>query len=348
MLTLGEVLALVMLVALIAYALTAGADFGAGVWDLLASGPRTDRQRDVIARAIGPIWEANHVWLIIVVVVMFTAFPSAFAIVMTALHVPIAVMLLGIVLRGSSFVFRTYDSSDSAVRGRWGRIFAISSVFTPVLLGIVIGAISTGTIEVEDGVVVSGFFRSWLGFFPLSVGLFALAQFSFLAATYLTVDAEEDDLREDYRRRALAAAAAVALLAMMTGFLARIEAPLVARGLFGHWWSWPLQLATGCSAVGAIAALWRRWYRLARVLAATQVACILGGWGLMMNPYLIAGELTVADAAAPPVTLRLLLIILAAGGLILFPALWYLLRTFKGGVIFAPLDRTEDAGDGDA
>jgi cytochrome d ubiquinol oxidase subunit II len=345
-LSLAEVLALVMLVALIAYALSAGADFGAGVWDMLASGPRTDRQRDVIARAIGPIWEANHVWLIIVVVVMFTAFPSAFAVIMTALHVPIAIMLVGIVLRGSSFVFRTYDSSDTIVRHRWGRIFAVSSVFTPVLLGIVIGAISTGAIALENGVLVSGYFRSWLGIFPLSVGLLALAQFSFLAATYLTVDADSVDLREDFRYRALAAAVVVALLALTTGFLARAEAPLVARGLFGHWWSWPLQLVTGISAVGAIVALWRRWYRLARVLAATQVTCILGGWGLMMNPYLIAGELTVADAAAPAVTLRLLLIILAAGGLILFPALWYLLRTFKGGVIFAPFDRTEDTDDG--
>ena len=124
--SLEVIVAGLMLVALIFYALLAGADFGGGVWDLLATGPRAERQRALIADAIGPIWEANHVWLILVVVILFTAFPPAFAAIMTALHIPLTLMLIGIVLRGAAFTFRTYDTQDNDVQRRWSRVFAIA------------------------------------------------------------------------------------------------------------------------------------------------------------------------------------------------------------------------------
>lgn len=326
-----------MLAALIAYALLAGADFGGGVWDFFARGPRAARQRELIATAIGPIWEANHVWLIVVVVLLFSAFPPAFALIMTALHIPITAMLIGIVLRGSSFVFRTYDSRRDAVQRRWGRIFAMSSVATPVLLGIVLGTVSTPNIRVVGGVMVSGFFRPWLRLFPFCVGLFVLAQFAFLAAVYLTVDAEEVPLREDFRRRGLLAAVAVGVLAAAVLLLARSEAPRLWRGLLATGWAVPLHIATGLCAVGAIYALWARHYRTARLLAAAQVALIATGWGLAMNPFLIAETVTIRAAAAPEPTLRVILAGLAAGSLILFPALYYLFRVFKGGLIFGRL-----------
>ncbi|MGH7475613.1 MAG: cytochrome d ubiquinol oxidase subunit II [Longimicrobiales bacterium] len=332
--SLPELHALILLVALIAYALLGGADFGGGVWDLLASGPRARAQRETIARAIGPIWEANHVWLILAVVLLFTAFPPAFAAIMTALHVPITLMLIGIVLRGSSFVFRTYDSRRSVVQRRWGRVFAISSVVTPVLLGIVIGTISTPAITIDDGVVTSGFFRPWLRPFPFAVGAFALAQFAFLAAVYLCVDATEPALREDFRRRALACALLLAPLAFAVYALSYTAAPELHRDLAGSRWSLALHLATGAAALGVIGALWKRRFLLARALAAAQVALILLGWGLSLQPYLIAGQLTIAAAAAPPVTLRLVLGALAVGSLLLLPAFYYLYRTFKGGLIF--------------
>src|SRR3982750_261254 len=128
------------------YALTAGADFGGGVWDLLAFGDRRGRQRALIADAIAPIWEANHVWLILVVVLLFTAFPPAFARLMTVLHIPLTLLLFGIVLRGSAFTFRSYDSRRDSVQRRWGRIFAIASTATPLLLGTILGATATGAV----------------------------------------------------------------------------------------------------------------------------------------------------------------------------------------------------------
>ncbi|HUH13649.1 MAG TPA: cytochrome d ubiquinol oxidase subunit II [Longimicrobiales bacterium] len=343
---LALVAGLVMLVALVAYAVMGGADFGGGVWDLFARGPRAEAQRQTIATAMGPIWEANHVWLIVVVVLLFTCFPRAFAVIMTALHVPIAIMLVGIVLRGSSFVFRTYDEQTAGPQRRWGRVFAVSSVVTPVLLGVVIGAISSPEIRVVDGVVEGGFFRPWLRPFPFAVGLFALAQFAFLAAVYLTVDAETEALREDFRRRALAAAVAVGALAGGTLLLAGNAAPELRAALLGRPWSWPLQLATGGAALGAIGALLGRRWLLARVLAAAQVALIMVGWGLAMSPWLVWGSVSMAEAAAPQRTLELVLLILAGGSVILLPAFYYLYRTFKGGLIFAPLGGPTDSDSG--
>lgn len=334
MIGLPELCAGVMLLALIVYALLAGADFGAGVWDLLATGPRAQRQRDVIADAIGPIWEANHVWLIVVVVMMFTAFPSAFAVLMTALHIPITLMLIGIVLRGSSFVFRKYDSQRDPVQQRWGRLFAISSVLSPVLLGVVVGAVSTGGIHVEDRVVTSGFVQPWLGAFPLAVGVFALAQFAFLAAVYLTLETTDADLREDFRTRALATAVALGVIAAVVLLLSRSHAPIVWDDLTAGPGAVAIHLATAAAALGAIGALLTRRWRLAAAFAALQVVLILAGWGFALGPWLVPGELTIADSAAPPTTLRLLLIVLGGGSLILLPAFAYLYLTFKRRNLF--------------
>src|SRR5690242_1833254 len=332
--SLDVIVAGLMLVALMFYALLAGADFGGGVWDLLARGPRASQQRELIADAIGPIWEANHVWLILVVVMMFTAFPPAFAAIMTALHIPLTVMLIGIVLRGAAFTFRTYDAQHDHVQRRWGQVFAIASVVTPIMLGICVGAIASGQITVENDVVTSGFFAAWMAPFPLAVGGFALALFAFLAAVYLTVEARQTDLRDDFRKRALAAAVAVGAMALLVFLLSGTGAPRIRAGLSASPWAWPLQIATGVAAVGAIWALWTRRFYLARALAAAQVTLILWGWGAAQYPYLIEPSITIQDAAAPQITLRLLLIALAAGALILFPSIYFLFRIFKGPDVF--------------
>jgi cytochrome d ubiquinol oxidase subunit II len=147
-----------IMVSLTLYALGGGADFGGGVWDLLARGPRAARQRELIAHAIGPIWEANHVWLILVVVLLFVCFPVAWAAISTSLHVPLTLLLVGIVLRGAAFTFRSYGDEDEAGAQRWGRVFAGASVVSPVMLGTCVGAIAGGGLRVgPDGVVRSGF-----------------------------------------------------------------------------------------------------------------------------------------------------------------------------------------------
>lgn len=322
-----------ILVSLTFYALMGGADYGGGVWDLFAWGPRAKDQRELIAEAIGPIWEANHVWLILVIVLLFTCFPPAFAAIATALHIPLTLMLIGIVLRGSAFTFRTYDYRRDDVQRRWGQIFAISSLVTPVLLGVTVGAIASGKIQIGEGSTAAIFINSWLAPFPFAVGIFALALFAFLAAVYLTLETDDTELREDFRKRALGAAVTVGLLALLVFLLSERGAPQISRDLSESWWTWPLQVATGIMALGAMLALWTRRFRLARFCAAGQVTLILWGWALAQYPYLVEPDISIYNAAAPQATLRLVFIALMAGAFLLLPSFYYLFRVFKGGPV---------------
>jgi cytochrome d ubiquinol oxidase subunit II len=313
--------------ALCLYFLLGGADFGGGVWDLLASGPRAGAQRRAVEAAIGPIWEANHVWLILVVVVLFTAFPPAFAAISVALHVPLTLFLVGVVLRGSAFAFRASDRDRR--QGRWGLLFSMASTIAPLLLGAVVGALCSGNVRVEGGIVTGGFFRPWLAPFPLAIGLFAVALCAFLAATYLTVEVQDPPLRDDFRRRALMAGVAVGAIALLAFALSARGAPRVYAALVARRWSWPFHLLTAAAAVMALAALATRRFRLARAAAAVQTVLILGGWALAQYPYLIVPDLTLANVAASPRTQRLLLVALAAGVPVLLPSLLVLFRVFK-------------------
>ena len=194
------------------------------MWDLLATGPRADQQRDAIERAIGPIWEADHVWLILIVVILFTAFPPAFTAMMTALNIPFTLMLIGIVLRGSAFIFRKYDIKSHEVKRGWSLLFGAASFFTPFIQGLTLGALSTGQIRIADGHVVSGFFAGWLTPFAFACGLFALALFAFLAATYLTVDpSTERHVQNDFRLRALCSGVALGPIAFVVFIASKHE-----------------------------------------------------------------------------------------------------------------------------
>ncbi|HJQ65746.1 MAG TPA: cytochrome d ubiquinol oxidase subunit II [Gemmatimonadales bacterium] len=327
------VIAGIMVVTLNAYVLLGGADFGGGVWDLLARGPRKAAQRDLVAHAIGPVWEANHVWLILVIVLLFTCFPAAFARLAVALNLPLTGVLLGIVLRGSAFAFRGYGGDRDVVQRRWGRVFAIASLVTPVLLGVVVGAIASGRLGEGGSGKGEGYFASyvatWLTPFTLLVGLFTLACFAFLAAVYLTLEAPAGALREDFRARALGAGVAVFVTAALALVLAQSGAPRVRAGLMQTSWALPFQLVTGLAAVTALAALWTRRYTLARVAAAAQVSLIVWGWAWSQFPYVLPPDLAIATAAAPVATLRLVLVALVLGALVLLPSLFYLFRVFK-------------------
>jgi cytochrome d ubiquinol oxidase subunit II len=300
----ATLLALVMLAALVLYAVLAGADFGGGLWDLLAIGPRAKAQRSLIESALAPVWEANHVWLILLVVVLFTAFPVGFATLLTELHAPLTLMLVGIVLRGSAFIFRQYGGGSARAKHTWGRVFAIASTATPVFLGMALGAMTTG--------------GDWAAPFPLCVGLFALALFAMLSAVYLTVEAEDAAVRGDFRDRALAAAVLSAVLAVVTAWVG--PRPLVL-GL-------PMALSMMLGS-GLLVTLAVRRYHLARALAVGLVALVIGAWGLAQYPVLWPPALTVQNTAAPDVTLHLLLYTLGAGALVLFPSLYWLFRVFK-------------------
>jgi cytochrome d ubiquinol oxidase subunit II len=331
----AELLGGALLASLVLYALLAGADFGGGVWDLLAAGPRRAEQRRLVEEAIGPIWEANHVWLILAVVLLFTGFPRAFAAISIDLFLPLFLLLAGIVLRGAAFTFRTYDRPDPSVRVRWGLVFSISSIVAPLVLGTIVGAIASGRLAEETRGAVP---LAWLAPFPLAVGLLATALFAFLAACYLAVEAE-GALREDFRRRALGAGVAVFLAALLAAVLSWREAPLVFAGLTRRGFSLPLHLATAAAAVTAFGALLRGRVRLARAAAAAQAALVVVGWGASQYPYLVVPDVTVASAAAPDATLVPLLWALAAGAVLLFPALYLLFRVFKGERPFSVVDR---------
>ena len=333
---LSDILAAILAFSLNAYVLFGGADFGGGVWDLLASGPRRRRQRDVIAHALGPIWEANHVWLILAIVITFTCFPAVYARLGTLLHIPLSLMLVGIVLRGSAFTFRTYDSQHDVAQRRWGRIFASASVITPMLLGVSIGAVATGRLAGDGtGTFLQQYVDPWFTPFGLSVGLLALVLFAFLAAVFLTLETHDRQLCDDFRLRALATGVAVFFVSGLVLILSRREAPLVTEGLLASRWAIPLHLATAASAIGVLAALWYRRFRLARIGAGLQVSLIFWGWPLAQYPFLVPPDLTVERAAAPDTTLKLVLIILGVGAIVLLPSLWYLFQVFKS----APADQ---------
>jgi cytochrome bd ubiquinol oxidase subunit II len=330
-LPLETIIAGVMIASLVLYALLGGADYGGGVWDLFAFGPRARKQRALIAEAISPVWEANHVWLILVIVILFTAFPPAFAAIATALHIPITLLLIGIVLRGTAFTFRTYDVQRDDVQRRWSLVFSIASIITPVLLGITLGAIASGTIRLQNGLVTTGFLRPWLAPFPFAVGFFALALFAFLAAVYLTLETRDRQLQEDFRLRAIVSGIVVGILALTVFVLAGEGAPTVRAGISRTWWALGLHVFTAVFAVGAFYALWTRRYRLARICAAAQVTLILLGWAFAQYPHLVEPDITIFSAAAPRITLQLLLSALVLGAALLFPSYYYLFRIFKGG-----------------
>ncbi len=337
----------VILLALMVYVLLAGADFGGGVWDLFAGGPRRGRQREIIAHAIGPVWEANHVWMIVAVVLLFTAFPRAFSVIMTALHVPVTVMLVGIVLRGSSFVFRKLDEEIEEERASHGGVgpgdgpgpgwqvtFAVSSLVTPVMLGVILGTLSTPAIGYEDGVVTGGYLRPWLQPFPWTVGFLTLALFAWLAAIYLTLETRDPELRDDFRRRGLGSGAAVGMLGLVAALLGRGAAPEVSNHLLGTLAGQTMVAVGLLSWFAAMALLARRHWVLARLAAGSTTLALLAGWGFGMYPWLVAGAVSIPEAAAPDVTLRLVLGILAAGTFLLVPAFAYLYWVFKEQVLF--------------
>lgn len=324
--------AAIMYIALVIYMLTGGADFGGGVWDLLAFGSRQKAQRSLIATALAPIWEANHIWLIIVVVLMFVAFPPAFATLCIALHVPLTIMLFGIVLRGSAFVFRTYDREDLKVQHRWGLVFAIGSIITPFMLGDALGTLASGDIIVDPktGQVLSGFFGPWLKAFPLVVGALTLVLCAYLAAIYLACETEDPDLQRAFRIRAILSAFLLGLVSFLGLFIAKTGATHLYHGLTQEGWSSLFQIGTGLVSILAFWALFTKRNRWARFFAMLQAACIISGWAFAQFPYLIVPSHSIIKSAAPHSVLHPLLLALGIGAVVLVPSFAYLYIIFKG------------------
>jgi cytochrome d ubiquinol oxidase subunit II len=308
--------AFVTLAALALYAVLGGADFGGGVWDLLASGPRRDAQRDAISNAIGPVWESNHVWLIFALVALFTCFPFAFADIATYLNAPLTFALAGIVLRGAAFVFRNYASDAANTARMWTIVFGASSIIAPFFLGDAAGALATGT-------------YAWASAFALSVGVFAVALCAQVAAVFLVRETADAALRDDFRRRAVRATFAVWAAGLVPAMLARSAEP----AFFAALTSPSARVAIGAAMLLGIVVMVliaRHHDATARVAVAAQVLAVLAGWFGAQSPSLVPGRWTLEAAAASPAMLQAFLVAAAGGALVLIPSLLLLFAVFKG------------------
>jgi cytochrome d ubiquinol oxidase subunit II len=334
--TLADVCAGLLVVGLTAYTALGGADFGAGIWDLTAGGPeRGARVRGMVQRSMAPVWEANHVWLIFVLVVFWTAFPRAFGAVMSALYVPLFLAAVGVVLRGAAYALRG-EAATIAQQRLLGATFALSSLLTPFFLGAAIGAVASGRVPVGGG--PGRPFSAWLHPTSLVAGALAIVTGAHLAAVYLAGDANRlglDDLRRAFRARALGAGVVAGALAIGGLAVVHADAPRLYDGL-STGAGLACVLVSAVAGVAALALVLVGRFDAARFSGAVAVAGITIGWGVAQHPALLPGRLTVAAAASPHATLVALLASIGVGLLIIGPALLMLYRMVLAGRLDEP------------
>jgi cytochrome d ubiquinol oxidase subunit II len=310
------------------YALFAGADFGAGFWDLFAGGARRGRpQRDLIEHVIGPVWEANHVWLIFVLVLLWTGFSPVFAAIMSTLYIPLTLAALGVIGRGAAFAFRKVV--DELWQQRlFGAVFAASSILTPFFMGTVAGAIASG--RVPPGLAAGNLVTSWLNPTGVLGGILAVGTCAYLAAMYLCHDAVRlgrPDLADAFRRRALAVAVVVGVVVLGGIVVVRADAPALFHGLTHR--GLPLVIVSTLSGLVSLALLVARRYVPVRSMSALAVAAVLWGWALAQYPRVLPPDLDYAVAAARPPVLTATLITVGIGALLLLPSLGWLYIVFQ-------------------
>lgn len=313
------VVAVELFVGVIFYAVFGGADFGAGFWDLTAGGPQRGRQpRALIDRSLGPVWEANHVWLIYCLVVLWTAFPRAFAAIMSTLYIPLGLAALGIVFRGSGFAFRKVAVRTIEQRAT-GAAFAASSVITPFFFGTVAGGIASGRVPAGGG---GDALRSWLNPTSALGGALAVVVCAYLAAVFLAADASaqpDPDLEGWFVRRALVAAGVAGALALGGIGILHADAARLFHRLIGP--ALPLVVISAVSGAAALVLLGRVPPRLLRVLAVVAVGAVVAGWGVAQYPYLLGTHLRLSQAAAPTPTLWAVTLVFIAAVLLCVPSL---------------------------
>ena len=316
----GEAAAGVLWVGVTFYAVFGGADFGAGLWTLLAGpGERNRRPRQLVDWAIGPVWEANHVWLIFVLVVLWTAFPDAFGSVFSTLFIPLSLAAVGIVLRGAGFAFHKLAPR---VRGQLAAegVFAVASVLTPFFLGTVVGAIAGGRVPI--GNADGDAFTSWFNPLSLLIGGMFVATGAYLSAVFLISDARRagaEDLVRYFRTRALAAAAVAGVFAIAGIFALRADARFVYDGLTTD--GLPLVVLSAVCGLAALVVLVRRPERGARPLAVGAVVAVIWGWAVGQHPYLLPTSLTIDAGSATSETLTWLLVVFGVAVVLVLPAL---------------------------
>lgn len=337
---LANIMAAIMWLGVTLYALFGGADFGGGFWDMFAGNAKKGKnQRQLIEHSIGPVWETNHVWLIFVLVIMWTCFSKLFGSVTSTLWIPFTLAAFGIIARGAGFGFR--KSVNKLWQQRlFGATFAAASIITPFFFGTIAGAVASGRVPV--GVGAGDPIRSWLNPVPIMVGILAVTICAYLAAVYLTADARrsgDQRLVQQFRRRALVSGVVAGIVAIAGIFLFHSHAQtlthqLTHRGL-------PLIILSAVAGIATIALLYGGYFISARLSAAVAVTAVIWGWGAAQYPHLLNPGLTISQAAAEPAVLKATLISLAIGAVFLVPSLIWLYVLFQQSDNPQPASRVE-------
>lgn len=326
---LANVIVSIIWVGVLAYAVLGGADFGSGMWDLLAGdAERGAAARKRIDRSIGPVWEANHVWLIFVLVFLWTAFPDVFAAVMTALFIPFILAGVGIIFRGGAFVFRKSSSTIGQARF-FGVLFASSSLITPFFFGAAAGALASGRVPLDGDVDP---WTVWLNPTSILGGILAVGTCAWLAAVFLAADSardNEDDLASDFTNRALVTGAVLGLVSLIGIVVLETDATTLADGL--ERWGAPLVALSAAGGLGAMLLLRKDRAEAARIPATIAVVAIVLGWGVGQYPWLLVDQIEIADAAGASSTLWALIIAFVLAAVTAVPALLWMLRLTHQG-----------------
>ena len=326
-----DLLLIVMLTALTFYALLGGSDFGAGVWEFTTALQSTKRERQHIYSAIGPVWEANHVWLIFVLMILMNGFPLAYASLSRALWLPLLLALCGIVFRGASYAFRSFSRGPEHERTMWEGVFAIASTATPMFLGASAGAIASGELAIAaNGEFSASYLTGWMSSLAVFTGFYAVGLCAYLAAVYLTREADrinDDELTKLWRQRSLSTGLWMGLLSFGGLLMIWIEAPALAAG--GLLRGWPLVIVSLVCGIGSLIEVWRLRTTRAVFAASGAVAAVIWGWGISQYPAIIPPNITAEVAKAPDNVLWMMLVVISLGAVLLLPALGYLFVLFK-------------------
>lgn len=327
-----EIILVILTIGLLLYILLGGADFGAGVLELITG----RKGMDILKKAIAPIWEANHVWLILVIVVLFVGFPPVYSTIMLTLHIPVLLVLIGIILRGSAFAFRSYDIEEEKWNKTYSNIYKISSLITSFFFGVTLGAIILGniTLDLDEG-FYNVYIRPWLNVFCVAVGIFITSLFTFLASVYTIGEVQKED--EELHILFTKISKIMFFILVAAGLLVFVAAEINNFHLMKDFLSSPVSIASIIVATACIPFLWKSFGKKniarLRIIAGIQTVMIVMGWFAIQLPVIIkiknSEGLTIYNAAAPASTQHHMLIALIVGILIIFPSFGYLFWTFK-------------------
>ena len=322
-----------LLVSVYLYCLLGGADFGAGIVELTARGESKERTKNLVSESMAPIWEANHMWLIITVVILFNAFPDIYTRVSISLYIPLILLLVGIVLRGTAFTFRHYDAIKDESQKVYSKIFSYSSLIVTFFFGLVIGALISGKIAITPADFYEGYITPWFNIFSISVGIFLCTLFSFIASVYLIGDSTEKSIREEFITKAKHTTISMVVSGGFVFTASYIENVDLVTQFFSH----PVSITLIVLATIGLPVLWITlgkgliWY--SRIIAGAQLLFVLGGFYAIYFPTIVkikdGTSLTLFNSAAPEITLNYLGWALIIGSFIIFPSLFYLLDIFK-------------------